>query len=99
MTTPPTTDSAHRRQAQRALAEALRAILPAEAVLATDETLHPYECDGLSAYRELPLAVVLPETVEQVQAIRNSVMRARSRSSRVAPAPGCQAALCRILTG
>ncbi|MBI5461079.1 MAG: FAD-binding protein [Gammaproteobacteria bacterium] len=58
-----------RHQAQHALAEALRAILPATAVLASDESLRPYECDGLSAYRQLPLAVVLPETVEQVQAI------------------------------
>ena len=58
-----------RHAAQRRLAEALRAILPANAILAQDESLRPYECDGLSAYRELPLAVVLPDTIEQVQAI------------------------------
>ena len=58
-----------RTQSQRALANALRAILPTDAVLASDESLRPYECDGLSAYRTLPLAVVLPDTVEQVQAI------------------------------
>ena len=33
------------------------------------EALKPYECDGLSAYRRLPLAVVLPDSIEQVQAI------------------------------
>ena len=33
------------------------------------EALKPYECDGLSAYRQIPLAVVLPDTIEQVQAI------------------------------
>jgi len=47
----------------------LQYILPTESVLHQKEDLHPYECDGLSAYRELPLAVVLPEKIEQVQAI------------------------------
>lgn len=44
-------------------------ILPGEALLHQPEDLRPYECDGLSAYRNLPLAVALPERVEQVQAI------------------------------
>ncbi len=44
-------------------------MLPAEALLHQSEDLRPYECDGLSAYRSLPLAVALPERVEQVQAI------------------------------
>ena len=47
----------------------LQGILPADAVLYTREDLKPFECDGLSAYRELPLAVVLPETEEQVRDI------------------------------
>jgi len=47
----------------------LRGLLPAHAVLATNEELRPYECDGLSAYRQVPLVVVLPENVEQVQAV------------------------------
>ncbi|MBI3775606.1 MAG: FAD-binding protein [Gammaproteobacteria bacterium] len=47
----------------------LRDLLPAHAVLATNEELRPYECDGLSAYRQVPLVVVLPENVEQVQAV------------------------------
>jgi glycolate oxidase len=63
------THTGDRTGAQRALAEALRAILPEAAILASDEALRPYECDGLSAYRQLPLAVVLPETVDQVRAV------------------------------
>jgi glycolate oxidase len=48
---------------------ALQHHLPAGCVLTDAEDLRPYECDGLSAYRRLPLAVVLPETIEQVRAI------------------------------
>jgi len=52
-----------------ALVRRLRELLPAEAVLSTEEDLRPYECDGLSAYRRLPMVAVLPGTVDQVQAI------------------------------
>jgi len=48
---------------------ALRAILPPESLLHETETLRPYECDGLSAYRELPWVVAIPEQLEQLQAI------------------------------
>lgn len=44
----------------------LRDFLPAEAVLYEAEDLRPYECDGLSAYRQLPLVAVLPRTEEEV---------------------------------
>ncbi|MDP1934904.1 MAG: FAD-binding protein, partial [Nitrosomonas sp.] len=44
----------------------LRSFLPFEAVLYETEDLRPYECDGLSAYRQLPLVVVLPRTEEQI---------------------------------
>ena len=44
----------------------LRSFLPAEAVLYEAEDLKPYECDGLSAYRQLPMMVVLPQNEEQV---------------------------------
>lgn len=44
----------------------LRSFLPAEAVLYETEDLKPYECDGLSAYRQLPMMVVLPQTEEQI---------------------------------
>src|SRR3569623_624904 len=52
-----------------ALRAALRARLPDDAVLWEEEDLRPYECDGLSAYRRLPWVVVLPASVEQVQAV------------------------------
>jgi len=52
-----------------AIVRALRAILPASCVLAGDEQTRPYECDGLSAFRQLPVAVCLPETEAQVQAV------------------------------
>ncbi|MBL0121310.1 MAG: FAD-binding protein [Betaproteobacteria bacterium] len=47
----------------------LAAILPREALLSEPEDLTPYECDGLSAYRALPLVAVLPRTVAEVQEI------------------------------
>jgi glycolate oxidase len=47
----------------------LRRFLPRHCVLADEESLRPYECDGLSAYRRLPLVVALPETTSEVQAI------------------------------
>ncbi len=45
----------------------LRAQLPAECVLFDPEDLRPYECDALSAYRQLPRAVVIPETEQQLR--------------------------------
>jgi glycolate oxidase len=49
------------------LVEALRRVLPAHCVLHREEDTRPYECDGLSLYRCLPAAVVLPETEAQVR--------------------------------
>ena len=54
---------------KNALAEKLRGILPEDALLIDEEDLRPYECDALSAYRKLPMIVVLPSTLDQVQAI------------------------------
>jgi glycolate oxidase len=54
---------------QREVARALRAFLPARAVLHEEEDTRPYECDGLTAYRQLPMVVALPETEEQVQRV------------------------------
>jgi glycolate oxidase len=51
------------------LISSLRAALPPHALLVEAEALRPYECDGLSAYRQVPLAVCLPETLEQAQAV------------------------------
>ena len=49
-----------------ALVARLKTILPAHCLLVDEEDLRPYECDGLTAYRELPLAVCLPESEGQV---------------------------------
>lgn len=49
--------------------DAMRAILPPHCVLSREEDTKPYECDGLSLYRAVPMVVVLPETESQVQAV------------------------------
>jgi glycolate oxidase len=54
---------------QREVVRRLREFLPGRAVLWEEEDTRPYECDGLTAYRELPMVVVLPETEEQVQRV------------------------------
>src|SRR5512144_1618703 len=48
---------------------ALRSIVPGEGVIAGEREMRPYETDGLTAYRQLPMVVVLPETTEQVSAV------------------------------
>jgi len=48
---------------------ALRDIVPGEGVIDAEEERRAYECDGLSAYRQLPMVVVLPSAVEQVSAV------------------------------
>ena len=46
-----------------------RAIVGTGGLITQPEQLHTYECDGLTNFRVLPAAVVLPATTEQVQAI------------------------------
>jgi glycolate dehydrogenase FAD-linked subunit len=48
---------------------ALRQIVPGEGVIAGEREMRPYESDGLTAYRQLPMVVVLPETTEQVSEV------------------------------
>jgi len=48
---------------------AMRAIVPGEGVITEPNELRPWESDGLTAYRQPPMLVVLPETVEQVSAV------------------------------
>jgi glycolate oxidase len=64
-------DSAEAPAAGRrlAVAQALRALLPADCVLSGDNELRPYECDGLSVFRQQPMLVVLPRTEEEVRAV------------------------------
>ena len=47
----------------------LAAILPPTGIIADDRSLKPYETDALTAYRQLPMVAVLPETTAQVAAI------------------------------
>ncbi len=51
------------------IADALRANVPGEGVIVDEDALRPYESDGLTAYRTLPLIVVLPESAEQVSGV------------------------------
>ncbi|HJV59953.1 MAG TPA: FAD-linked oxidase C-terminal domain-containing protein [Albitalea sp.] len=61
--------SAERAQRRTEVVAALAAVLPAHALLWHGEDTVPYECDGLTAYRQQPLVVALPETAEQVAAV------------------------------
>ncbi|MDB5797770.1 MAG: glycolate oxidase subunit GlcD [Paucimonas sp.] len=60
---------------QLQVVEALRAIVPPQCVLFNEEDTRPYECDGLSAYRQLPMVVVLPENEAQIVDILNACRR------------------------
>jgi glycolate oxidase len=51
------------------IVRALSAIVPGEGVIATEREMRPYEADALTAYRALPMVVVLPETVQQVSQV------------------------------
>jgi glycolate oxidase len=52
---------------RRNITTELRKHLPKNCVLTHAEELRPYECDALSAYQQLPMVVVIPDTLEQVQ--------------------------------
>jgi glycolate oxidase len=45
---------------------ALSAIVPGEGVISAERAMRPFESDGLTAYKQLPMVVVLPETTDQV---------------------------------
>ena len=66
---PPQISLHERAERQRQVVQALSAALPGHALLWHREDTTPYECDGLTAYRERPLVVALPETYAQVQAV------------------------------
>src|SRR4051812_534763 len=52
-----------------AIIDALKRLAPAAKIVAEPDTLRAYESDGLTAYRQLPMLVVLPETTAEVAAI------------------------------
>ncbi len=58
-----------RADRQSQIVRSLQAVLPAQSLLWHAEDTTPYECDGLTAYRQRPLVVALPETQAQVQAV------------------------------
>ncbi len=60
------------------LVEALAAAVPPECLLVQQEDLRPYECDGLSIYRQVPMAVVLPRTEAQVVAVLKACHRLKA---------------------
>src|SRR4029434_2376752 len=64
----PAPDEAVLARRERIVA-ALRAIVPGEGVIAAEREMRPYETDGLTAYRQLPMVVVLPDTTEQVSRV------------------------------
>ena len=68
-TSPEQQASIERAARQAEVVAALQQVLPQHALLWTPEDTTPYECDGLTAYRERPLVVVLPETYAQVQGV------------------------------
>ncbi len=69
MNAPVATELLARADRQRQVVAALQPLLPQGGLLWTPEDTTPYECDGLTAYRQRPLAVALPETEAQVQAV------------------------------
>src|SRR6516162_4964446 len=57
------------RAMNRKLLDEFRAIVDERGLISSSEGLHTYECDGLTNFRVMPLAVLLPLNTEQVQAI------------------------------
>ncbi len=54
---------------REAIVAAMRAIVPGEGVIEGEREMRPFETDGLTAYRQLPLVVVLPSTTQQVSEV------------------------------
>ena len=69
MNAPETRSPAVDLERQRQTVAALRAALPEHCVLYREEDTRPYECDGLTLYKQLPMVVVLPESEAQVQQV------------------------------
>src|SRR5215471_16412658 len=61
---PPRDDRVLKRRHQ--IVRALRNMVPGEGVIDTEREMRPYQSDGLTAYRQLPMVVVLPDTTDQV---------------------------------
>lgn len=57
------------RSLRQELSQELRSFIDANSVISDAETQRPFESDGLAIYAAMPLLVVLPETVEQIQRV------------------------------
>lgn len=68
-TSPEQQELLQRAERQAQVVKGLESALPAHMLLWNKEDTTPYECDGLTAYRQRPLVVALPETGAQVQAV------------------------------
>ncbi|MCT7373910.1 FAD-linked oxidase C-terminal domain-containing protein [Chelativorans salis] len=77
----PAPDAATLKKRDEIVAD-MRIIVPGEGVVATDREMRAFESDGLTAYRQMPLVVVLPETVAQVSRI---LKYCHERNIRVVP--------------
>ncbi len=66
---PDAAQTLQRTELQSKLIRALSAHLPTHSLLWSSEDTTPYECDGLTAYRQRPLVVALPENEQQVAAV------------------------------
>src|ERR1700726_2319622 len=60
-------DAVLKRRAE--IVASLKRLVPGEGVIASEQAMRPFESDGLTAYRQLPMVVVLPETTAQVSAV------------------------------
>ena len=60
---------------KNALLSELQKAVPADILLDSEEAMRPFECDGLSVYRALPLLVALPENTGQVRQILQTCNR------------------------
>ena len=69
LVTPQESAALDKAERMATLLPALQALLPKHAILWHAEDTVPYECDGLTAYRQRPLCVVLPETEAQVAGV------------------------------
>lgn len=69
MNAPDPAQALQRAERQSQVVAALQPLLPQGALLWNAEETTPYECDGLTAYRQRPLVVALPESEGQVQAV------------------------------
>ena len=92
-------DAARQSARQAEVAEALSRVLPASALLVRREDTAPYECDGLTAFKAVPMAVVLPENEAQLVAVLKVCHALGCRWSPAAPGRDCRAARCRTGSG